>query len=358
MKNACLGFGSLLVALGAFAAGQGCSSNATPAGTSPDGGGLTTDPDGGGGGGGASAGTFWFTNHDLKKVGIAGTDGSEIWSETITEAPKDVVGGGGSAWVLTDKGNVLRYDQTAHTLTATIAAATKPSYILFATNAIWVTDDTDGTECNGVDVGPSKLVRVDPATNTVAKKIAVSATDACPSDRFLGLASNGTSIFLLVNNSFGIARVDPATTTVAARLALGTGGGYGTGHLAVSGTDPWVLNTNTRTIQKLDPTSLAVASTTPISADVVGEWMFGSPDAVYLDATGGLMRLDVKAPATQVIFPGVGAGARAIYKGDYFEGHQNDSFVNTFAFYDATTLARKSGVDDSLVYADRLAFIP
>jgi hypothetical protein len=38
--------------------------------------------------------------------------------------------------------------------------------------------------------------------------------------------------------------------------------------------------------------------------------------------------------------------------------HQNDSFVKTFAFYDATTLARKSGVDDSPVYADRLAFIP
>ncbi len=348
MKNTCFAFVSLFAAMGAVAAGQGCSgsSNDAPAGMSPE-----------GGGGGGTAGMFWFTDHDLKKIGIAATDGEEVWSEEIEEAPKEVVVGGGSAWILTDSGNVMRYDQTAHTRTATIAVATKPSYMIFATNAIWVTDDTDGTACNGVDEGPAKLVRVDIATNAVVKKIAVSATESCPANRFVGLASDGTSVFVLVSNDFGIARIDAATNSVSGRLALG--GANGSGYLAVSGTDPWVLDTRKRTIQKIDPTSLVVASTTPISAEVFGEYMLGSGDAIYLDASeGALVRIDVKAPATQVLVPVGGSSARAIYKGDYFEGHQNKSLVNTFAFYDAATLARKSGVDDSLVHAVRLAFIP
>lgn len=347
---------SILVVVSSACGGNNDSSPTTAQnGTLSDAGTTTTDEEGSASG---ASGTFWFDNRDVRKVGVSDLAGNELWSESLeSESPKGIVLGGGSAWVITDAGNVLRYDQTTHARLATIAATKKPSYLVFAGGALWVSDDNDGTECNGVADGPAKVVRIDLATNTVTARIAVAAaTDEAPCNRISGLATDGTSVYALIDNVFGAVRIDASTNTIAARVKLGTGGGYGTGFLAAGGGNVWVHNTNAKSIQKLDPVSLVAGEATPVPEEALGENWVVSAEALYLDGNDKVLRVDATSPATQASFPIYKTpDAMALYKGALYTTY-TESLNVQIATYNPTTLAEMSRIS-SLVFPSDIAFV-
>ena len=68
--------------------------------------------------------------------------------------------------------NVLRYDLATHVRTKTINAAKFPAHIIVAAGAVWVDDKDDGAPCVSPEEGSTKVIRIDPATDTVTKRIA------------------------------------------------------------------------------------------------------------------------------------------------------------------------------------------
>ncbi len=299
-------------AVGAFAAGcgdDGGGANGTPdvpdgaAGTTDDGGNGSGEDgaSGDGGGNGSAGGTFWYISGSARLVGVSDLAGSDVWSETLDDAdPRALAIGAGSAWVLSESGRLHRYDAVTHQRTATIDAVAKnPSHLLFAAGAVWVAEDNDDTSCTDASNGPAKILRIDPATNAVAARIPVSATDSFPCNRFDGLRTDGTRLYALVDNAFGIATIDPATNTVVAHAPLGTGEGYGAGYLAIGDGTLWVHDTSAKTIRSIDPATLSVKSTAPV-LDYLGERMVVTKTAVVLDKPGtSLLRVDVADPSKQ-----------------------------------------------------------
>lgn len=363
--------GFVALALGSVAA-IGCSDNegtndrASSSGTLPgeDGGSSSGSSSGlsssGGGGGG---GTFWYISRQTQLVGISDLSGADVWSELVEEGQLSALTiGAGSAWVLTKEGNLRRYELTTHQLVTTIASVAKnPHYMTFAAGAVWVTDDNDDSACTDIDNGPTKLLRVDPTSNQVVARIPITATDDFPCNRFDGLGTDGTLVYPLIHNNFGITVVDPATNTVTKRAALGaTGGGYGAGYLAVGSGALWVHDTNAKTLLTLDPSTLAVKTTTPLTADYLGEQMVASATAVVMDKPGEtVLRVDVADPSKQEEKTLADApDAFILHEGTLYATVRHDLSANLLTL-DQTTLAESKRTPlPPFSSIDELVFVP
>lgn len=313
-------------------------------------------------GGGGGSGTFWFISRKTQHVGVSDLSGTDIWSELVEEGELSALTiGAGSAWVLTKEGNLRRYDLSTHALVTTIAAVAKnPHYMTFVAGAVWVTDDNDGSECKDADNGPTKLLRVDPASNEVVARIPVTATSDFPCNRFDGLGTDGTLLYPLINNNFGVTAVDPATNTVTKRAALGTGGGYGAGYLAVGSGTLWVHDTNAKTLIAVDPSTLAVKTTTPLSADYLGEQMVASATAVVMDKPGEtVLRVDAADPAKQEEKTLADSpDAFILHDGTLYATVRHDLSANLLTL-DQATLAESKRVElPPLSSIDELVFVP
>jgi len=271
------------VTLGSLSIAAGCSDDDTNAGTSTSSSsGSTTSSTSssgtsgapGGGDGGGTGGPFWFISDDLPKVGSSDLSGAEKFSDDIEGKPVGIAVGGGAAWVITEGGKLLRYDLKAPVKATPIDIAKHPSHVVFAAGSVWVTEDDDGSGvCDDLN-GSAKLLRVDPATSTVTKKIPVTATTtsgAC--NKFDGLVTDGKAVFPLVNNAFGVARVDATSNEITKRTPLGEGGAYGIGKLTINEGAVWVLNRNAHFIIAVDLTTLEVKSKTAVPAEYNGEYI-------------------------------------------------------------------------------------
>ena len=293
---------------------------------------------------------------------MSSLSGAETFSEEIPGKPIGVAIGAGSAWVLSADGKVLRYDLAAPARVATVSDVAKhPSHIAFAAGAVWVAEDNDGSTCDSVDAGPAKVIRIDPANNTVVAKISVSATTTFACNRIDSLVSDGKTVFALIDNSFGAARVDPATNTIGKRAALGEGAGYGAGHAAVSEDTLWVLNNSSggHFLHALDSTTLAPKSKTATRDKLLGAVMVASKDAVYVDGTeGSMVRVDAAMPSNQEekTFP-LPPDCLALHKGTLF-GSSVPVLAAVMVGADPVTLMEKSRIESPYLFNfDRFAFV-
>jgi hypothetical protein len=344
----------------------GCNEESTNAanGTSS---GSSGGDDGGSSSGSSSGassggGTFWFISRKPQHVGVSDLSGADIWSELVEEGELSALTiGAGSAWVLTKEGNLRRYDLTTHELVKTIASVAKnPRYMTFTAGSVWLTDDNDGSACKDVENGPTKLLRVDPASNEVVARIPVTATSDFPCNRFDGLGTDGTLLYPLINNNFGITAVDPATNKVTKRAALGAGGGYGAGYLAVGSGALWVHDTNAKTLIAVDPSTLAVKTTTPLSADYLGEQMVASATAIVMDKPGTtVLRVDAADPTKQEEMTFADApDAFILHDGALYATVRHDLSANLLTL-DPSTLAESKRVELPLFSGvDELVFVP
>lgn len=354
----------------------GCSGNeSSPGDSSP--GGATSDGDAsddGDDGGTAQSGSFWYISSSTPSVGIAQLSGEREWSELLEDGtPRALTLGAGSAWVVTSQGELRRYDEKTGKLLASIKdIALNPSHLTFAAGSLWLAEDDDDSDCTSVTEGPAKVLRIDPKTNEVIARIAVSATDSSACNRFLGLQTDGERIFSLIHNSFGIAAIDPSTNEIVQRVALGADGGYGTGELAVSGEKVWVQDSNQEVLILLDAEDLEIQSKTDLpSGDLSAT--FATPKSVLFRGTeSDILRVDAEDPAKQ----------RSLSLEDHFEdllgSSPFDDNVDTFAFHkgglyvavrpeltsfllrlDPVTLKESSRVElDIFTSLSAIAFIP
>jgi hypothetical protein len=269
-------------------AGTGGSSANAGAGGSTDG--------GAGGAGAPSLGPLWIIRGETKKVAVIDSDGTELFGETLASTPLALALDGGNAWVIAEDGSILRYDVATQTKKATIAGATHPKRLAAAGGVAWVVDE-DGTTCtNTAGEGPTKLLRVDPATDTVTATTPLNLDEAAGAcDPVGGLSANAQGAFVILDNGFGAISVAAATGAISQRAKLGLDAGYGVGTGAVSTTSLWVYDRSRHSLLDLDPATLTERSTTTLPDDVLGNVMTASDKAVWIQSSNGMMRIDATA---------------------------------------------------------------
>lgn len=198
--------------------------------------------------------------------------------------PDGVAVGAGSAWVgiasgaENQIGSLLRVDLDTNEIVATIPLTATP-----ARNRIAATDAA-------VWVGSSDVVeRIDPATNEVVARVALSGRDVS------ALAADGTSVWVVaiarpsdlgLQGTGTLIRIDPSTNGIAAEIPLGAGAtGYedqvriGDGSVWVLG--PRLVNDNTEQggdLLRIDPRTNEIVATIPID----GFQMVVGPDAIWV----------------------------------------------------------------------------
>ena len=196
-------------------------------------------------------------------------------------APASASVGAGAVWVLSEEGVVLQLDPAFGTVRSSTDVAlgsapdtsiADPSGIAAGAHAVWVEDGL-------------ALWRVDPATRTVTKRLALGG-------QIGGVAVGAGSVWAIQGSPPTLLHIDSRTGTIKARIPIAQGHrptepfpiGVAVGAGAV-----WVLNGNTGTVTRVDPDLDAVVATvgrvsmnpTRIAAGAEAVWVAdGAKDAV------------------------------------------------------------------------------
>ena len=153
-----------------------------------------------------------------------------------------------------------------------------PDWMAIARDAVWVSR-----------TGADSIVRVDPATNTIAATVAVGQSPCC------GLAAGFGSVWAPVCPD-GIARVDAATNKLTARIA--TPIGTNEGGIAADATGVWMISDPAGTLVCIDPASNQIVARV---ATVPGSWVAAAgAGAIWVTCTAGNLLLRVDPHGRQV----------------------------------------------------------
>ncbi len=180
-------------------------------------------------------GKIWVTNHHEGSVTqIDPATGKAIATVVIGQAgsygPQQIAEGAGSAWIGEgNTGQVIRLDPSTAKVVARITMPSDfdPCGGIAATDtAVWITGCHDSPD----------LVRIDPATNAVIADIGLGGYGADP------IVVDGTVWVPVGGLGFyhGLVRIDPVTNTVDRRLPLAAL--VDVGGSAVAGGELWVAN--------------------------------------------------------------------------------------------------------------------
>jgi DNA-binding beta-propeller fold protein YncE len=124
-------------------------------------------------------------------------------------------------------------------------------------------------------LGPSRLVRVDPATNRmVAQVLLPGLPDA------VGVGSSGVWVRAAAGPVW---RIDPVTNRVVAEVAIPRGLNGTKGSVLVGRDAVWVTDPASRTVVRIDPRSNRVTS----RHEVGGSPLAATPDGTVLATSGG-----------------------------------------------------------------------
>lgn len=210
-----------------------------------------------------------------------GTDGDSVWvargpaglaeldpatGEVLKEIPVPasyVAVGTGSVWTTTDEA-IVRWDPDTGTQLASIPVEVAEfTELLYAHDALWVTAKEDGL-----------LLRVDPATNTLAASIESGAGAH-------GIAADGAGIWVTNYVANTVSRVDPVTNEVVATVAH-AGSGVG---IAAGGGAIWVSTQGTG-ISRIDPET----NEATVVVQLPVEWNYGlavDGDSLWVSSVEG-----------------------------------------------------------------------
>jgi branched-chain amino acid transport system substrate-binding protein len=174
----------------------------------------------------------------------------------------DVAVGEGFVWAVDGRSGVLVKIDPAYGVVKRIRVAAPnaaydasregfdPVSVAVGSGSVWLTD------------GSSRLVRVDPASNTVARRIDLGS----PLD---GVAAGDGALWAISGASATAIRLD-RLGNVAVRIAIVSKPGLESPYplaVAVGEGYVWVLNGNTDTVTKIDPAERTVAATIPIGIE-------------------------------------------------------------------------------------------
>jgi len=154
--------------------------------------------------------TGWISDagHSVDRIDLS--TGEIVASIDVPAGPRELIVFEGDVWVACDEGGVVaRIDGETNTVVATIDAGWRPVNLAGGEGAVWVRNfDT-------------RLLRIDPSTNTVAASMAATIETGLQWPA-TGVAVGDGSVWVAVPN--GIGRVDPATLEVVEVIPIGKGG--------------------------------------------------------------------------------------------------------------------------------------
>ena len=157
----------------------------------------------------------------------------------------------GSLWISNfDADSLTRVDETtgAQVATVKLPAGTAPAGMAAADGALWVTGH------HGNPTG--SLLRVDPSTNAVTKRIAAGMQQSCCGPSWLAFGAG--ALWSAVPNLDSVVRVDPTTGTVAATIQASPA----CGNVAADDASVWVASgCDTLTVRRIDPATNHVVAT-------------------------------------------------------------------------------------------------
>jgi YVTN family beta-propeller protein len=160
----------------------------------------------------------------------------------------------------------------ALTPVATVSVGAGSGMLLSAGGSVWTSDFTLG-----------QVVRIDPATNRVARRISLPG-------RPFGLAYGAGSIWVADRSANVMARIDPRTNRVTRRITIGFDN-YG---VAFGAGSVWVTSEADGTVRRISPKTNRVTRTIKVGALPDGVvYAFGALWVANL-GSGGLVRVDVK----------------------------------------------------------------
>jgi len=179
----------------------------------------------------------WVIDDGHSKIHkISPTDKTPMLTIAIPQACTAPVVGFNSVWVMScSEKKLYRIDNTTGRILAKISTglADKNGEMSLSTGdgAIWLLSDSAGI-----------LVRINPKTNSIEKKITVRPHSYCTAYGF-----NSVWITNYVDNS--VQKIDPATNSVTATIAVGAKPRF----LTVGEHGVWTLNQGDGTVSKIDP---------------------------------------------------------------------------------------------------------
>jgi hypothetical protein len=166
-------------------------------------------------------------------------------------------------------GGLVRIDAaSARVVAALPVAAVGPAAVSAA--GVWVVC------CGGETfLGPSRLIRVNPATNRVVAQVLLPGLPDA-----VGVGSSGVWVRAAAGPVW---RIDPATNRVVAEVAIPHGLNGTRGSVLVGRDAVWVSDPASRTVVRIDPHSNRVAG----RAEVGGSPLAATADGTVLAASGG-----------------------------------------------------------------------
>jgi DNA-binding SARP family transcriptional activator/ABC-type branched-subunit amino acid transport system substrate-binding protein/DNA-binding beta-propeller fold protein YncE len=207
--------------------------------------------------------------------------------------PSALAAGGGVVWVLDGRSGLLRKVDPAYGVgkTRRVAernpaydvsrAGTDPGSVAAGLGSVWLTD------------GSQRLIRVDPATAEIVRRIDLRA-------RLDGVAAGAGAVWAISGPSATVIRVDRSGRETA-RIPIVSQPGFRSPYpleIAVGEGFVWVLNGNTATVTKIDPESRGVSATIPIGLERGAQRLAVGDGAAWVaNADGSLARID---PTTNV----------------------------------------------------------
>lgn len=187
-------------------------------------------------------GAIWIENWtQLVELGPAG---DLIATIPIERGGWGVVAGAGSIWVadgFVGPGTVTRIDPYSHTVVATIPVPVQTRNIIATDTAVWIT-----TLPNAHTNDKTSLIRIDPATNTIAEEYpeGTGGSGLDLSGRYLWAVGRGGAIFI----------VDTLTNDVVARPDLiPTGPTPGAEGLVAANGSVWITIGQPGTVLRVNP---------------------------------------------------------------------------------------------------------
>ena len=218
-------------------------------------------------------------------VAVINPDTSKVVARvSVGSSPGLIREGEGSVWVA-DRVDltVTEIDLESHRVLRTLGVGFRPDHLAARNDTVWAFDKEERVlarfgeeqtwdrfehpDFTEVDVlalddqavwlaGGRRLIRVDPDSGAVTKSVSVP-------DQVDGLATAGGNVWAVSSSAAAILRIDPLTAEIRDRIPMPGPLGSGRTTLSISADTDfiWVLNGDTATVVKIDPTLHDVVET-------------------------------------------------------------------------------------------------
>ena len=218
-------------------------------------------------------------------VAVIEPDSSKVVARVpVGSSPALIREGDGSVWVADQVDlTVTEIDLESRRVLRTVGLGFRPDHLAVRNDAVWAFDKEERVlarlgagqtwdrfehpDFTGVDgvalddhavwlAGGRRLIRVDPDSGEVVRSVPVP-------DQVDGLATAGGNVWAVSSSAAAVLRIDPRTAEIRDRIPMVGELGSGPQTLSISaGTNfIWVLNGDTSTVVKIDPTLHDVVET-------------------------------------------------------------------------------------------------